>query len=155
MAHSFLGSTRTRRTRQRKCSCMRRNEIGEAISSNRQTNIQKRFYQNHYLILSVYSDVIKIKGATPYDAAPSVEQFERERPNLLLFGIYRSSHFRARHISEVCSYRVKFCIYFLSCSCIIRCYLNPTLIFDEHTTDKVTIFVGSLPLIPFEYTYEI
>ncbi len=27
----------------------------------------------HYSILSVYSDVINTEGATPYDAAPSVE----------------------------------------------------------------------------------
>lgn len=40
-------------------------------------------------------------------------------------------------------------------SSITGLYLKPTLILDEHTTDKVAIFVGSLSFIPFEYTYKI
>ena len=39
------------------------------------------------LYLSVFSDVIKTEGATPYDVAPSDEKFEREKTGSLCFDV--------------------------------------------------------------------
>ena len=74
-----------------------------SVEDNRHTFFYYANYPDFYILFFIILffpetefQVIKIKGATPYDAAPQDEQFEREKTGSLCFDVDKVKSFQGK-----------------------------------------------------------